>query len=101
MAEEGGFEKAHHHEEEEEEEEEEEKKKKKETMMSPWEQHSAVISIPRYDYNAPSALLHHSLSGFLITCTISLYLQSKTNPLSISISFCKKMPLLSILVTNI
>ncbi|KAK4597040.1 hypothetical protein RGQ29_014878 [Quercus rubra] len=66
MAEEGGFEKAHHHEEEEEEEE----KKKKETMMSPWEQHSAVISIPRYDYNAPSALLHHSLSGFLITCTI-------------------------------
>ncbi|XP_050275702.1 uncharacterized protein LOC126717826 isoform X2 [Quercus robur] len=66
MAEEG-FEKAHHHEEE---EGEEEKKKKKETMMSPWEQHSAVISIPRYDYNAPSSLLHHSLSGFLITCTI-------------------------------
>uniref|UniRef100_A0A7N2L7K3 THUMP domain-containing protein n=1 Tax=Quercus lobata TaxID=97700 RepID=A0A7N2L7K3_QUELO len=71
MAEEEGFEKAHHHEEEEEEEgEEEKKKKKKETMMSPWEQHSTVISIPRYDYNAPSSLLHHSLSGFLITCTI-------------------------------
>lgn len=39
--------------------------------MTPWEQHSAVISIPRFDYNAPSALLHSRQSGFLITCTIS------------------------------
>lgn len=39
--------------------------------MKPWEQHSAVISIPRFDYNAPSALLQHSHSGFLITCPIS------------------------------
>ncbi|CAK9326810.1 unnamed protein product [Citrullus colocynthis] len=38
--------------------------------MTPWEQHSAVISIPRFDYNAPSALLHRRQSGFLITCTI-------------------------------
>ncbi|KAL2482477.1 hypothetical protein Fot_44011 [Forsythia ovata] len=38
--------------------------------MKPWEQHSAVISIPRFDYNAPSALLQHSHSGFLITCPI-------------------------------
>ncbi|KAL6189745.1 hypothetical protein ACLB2K_036147 [Fragaria x ananassa] len=38
--------------------------------MTPWEQHSAVISIPRFDYNAPSSLLHHSHSGFLITCPI-------------------------------
>ncbi|KAK7270190.1 hypothetical protein RIF29_23150 [Crotalaria pallida] len=38
--------------------------------MTPWEQHSAVISLPRFDYNAPSSLLRHSLSGFLITCTI-------------------------------
>ncbi|KAK9749801.1 hypothetical protein RND81_02G151400 [Saponaria officinalis] len=38
--------------------------------MKPWEQHSAVISIPRFDYNAPSSLLQHSLSGFLITCPI-------------------------------
>ncbi|XP_022994263.1 uncharacterized protein LOC111490047 isoform X1 [Cucurbita maxima] len=38
--------------------------------MTPWEQHSAVISIPRFDYNAPSALLHHRQSGFLITCAI-------------------------------
>ncbi|KAJ8432994.1 hypothetical protein Cgig2_029444 [Carnegiea gigantea] len=37
--------------------------------MKPWEQHSAVISIPRFDYNAPS-LLRHSHSGFLITCPI-------------------------------
>lgn len=40
-------------------------------MMTPWEQHSAVISIPRFDYNAPSALLHRCQTGFLITCTIS------------------------------
>ncbi|KAH9618280.1 hypothetical protein KSS87_005188 [Heliosperma pusillum] len=38
--------------------------------MKPWEQHSAVISIPRFDYNAPSSFLQHSLSGFLITCPI-------------------------------
>lgn len=42
----------------------------KETMK-PWEQHSAVISIPRFDYNAPSTLLRHSHTGFLITCPIS------------------------------
>ncbi|KAA0067142.1 hypothetical protein E5676_scaffold598G00080 [Cucumis melo var. makuwa] len=39
--------------------------------MTPWEQHSAVISLPRFDYNAPSALLHRCQSGFLITCTIN------------------------------
>ncbi|XP_057961838.1 uncharacterized protein LOC131153511 isoform X2 [Malania oleifera] len=39
-------------------------------IMTPWEQHSTVISIPRFDYSAPSSLLHHSHSGFLITCTI-------------------------------
>lgn len=38
--------------------------------MSPWEQHSAVINLPRFDYNAPSSLLSNSHSGFLITCTI-------------------------------
>ncbi|KAJ8774741.1 hypothetical protein K2173_017187 [Erythroxylum novogranatense] len=38
--------------------------------MKPWEQHASVISIPRFDYNAPSALFHHSHSGFLITCSI-------------------------------
>ncbi|KAK7343352.1 hypothetical protein VNO77_12017 [Canavalia gladiata] len=38
--------------------------------MTPWEQHSAVINLPRFDYNAPSSLLRHSHSGFLITCTI-------------------------------
>ncbi|KAK6921539.1 THUMP domain [Dillenia turbinata] len=41
-----------------------------EREMKPWEQHSAVISIPRYDYKAPSTLLQHSLCGFLITCPI-------------------------------
>ncbi|KAF5795377.1 putative THUMP domain-containing protein [Helianthus annuus] len=38
--------------------------------MKPWEQHSAVISIPRYDYKAPSSLLRRSFSGFLVTCPI-------------------------------
>lgn len=38
--------------------------------MKPWEQHAGVINMPRFDYNAPSALLHHSHSGFLITCSI-------------------------------
>ncbi|RDX93912.1 Mitochondrial pyruvate carrier 1, partial [Mucuna pruriens] len=38
--------------------------------MSPWEQHSGVIKLPRFDYNAPSSLLHNSHSGFLITCNI-------------------------------
>ncbi|KAL5554156.1 hypothetical protein UlMin_041557 [Ulmus minor] len=38
--------------------------------MKPWEQHAGVISMPRFDYNAPSSLLQQSHSGFLITCTI-------------------------------
>lgn len=42
----------------------------KATAMTPWEQHAKVISIPRFDYNAPSSLLQRSHSGFLITCTI-------------------------------
>ncbi|KAI3442760.1 uncharacterized protein J3R85_001025 [Psidium guajava] len=57
-------------EEEEEEEENDEGAKAKETAMTPWEQHSAVISIPRFDYIAPSSLLQCSYSGFLITCAI-------------------------------
>ncbi|KAH0456288.1 hypothetical protein IEQ34_014195 [Dendrobium chrysotoxum] len=44
---------------------------KKDEDLKPWEQHSAVISIPRYDYKAPSSLLERSHSGFLITCPIS------------------------------
>ncbi|KVH88293.1 hypothetical protein Ccrd_024193 [Cynara cardunculus var. scolymus] len=38
--------------------------------MKPWEQHSAVISIPRYDYKAPTSMLHRSFAGFLVTCPI-------------------------------
>lgn len=38
--------------------------------MAPWEQHASIISIPRFDYTAPSSLLHHSHSGFLVTCSI-------------------------------
>ncbi|CAN8294670.1 unnamed protein product [Cochlearia groenlandica] len=38
--------------------------------LTPWEQHASIISIPRFDYKAPSSLLHHSHSGFLVTCNI-------------------------------
>ncbi|KAJ6422751.1 hypothetical protein OIU84_027676 [Salix udensis] len=38
--------------------------------MKPWEQHTGVINMPRFEYNAPSTLLHHSHSGFLITYSI-------------------------------
>ncbi|CAH8357807.1 unnamed protein product [Eruca vesicaria subsp. sativa] len=38
--------------------------------LAPWEQHANIISIPRFDYTAPSSLLHHSHSGFLVTCSI-------------------------------
>jgi hypothetical protein len=44
-----------------------------EEEMKPWEQHSGVIRLPRFDYNAPSSLLTHSHSAFLITCTISTF----------------------------
>ncbi|KAF7145300.1 hypothetical protein RHSIM_Rhsim04G0169300 [Rhododendron simsii] len=48
----------------------EEESRRRNGMMKPWEQHSAVINIPRFDYNAPSSLLHRSHSGFLLTCPI-------------------------------
>ncbi|XP_057992091.1 uncharacterized protein LOC110668905 isoform X2 [Hevea brasiliensis] len=52
-------------------EEEELKEKWSDTKrMKPWEQHAAVISLPRFDYKAPSALLQRSHSGFLVTCSI-------------------------------
>ena len=41
------------------------------TPMTSWEQHARVISIPRFDYKAPSSLLQRFHSAFLITCTIS------------------------------
>ncbi|RWW75789.1 hypothetical protein BHE74_00016164 [Ensete ventricosum] len=51
--------------------------------MTPWEQHAAVINLPRYDYAAPSSLLHESRSGFLITCPIS-------EPFPILFLFCAR-----------
>ncbi|KAK3222332.1 hypothetical protein Dsin_009357 [Dipteronia sinensis] len=44
--------------------------KEEEEGMKPWEQHSKIISIPRFDYNAPCSILQRSHSGFLITSTI-------------------------------
>ncbi|XWS34398.1 hypothetical protein CRYUN_Cryun21dG0035400 [Craigia yunnanensis] len=40
------------------------------TPMTPWELQASVISIPRFDYKAPSSLLQLSYSALLITCTI-------------------------------
>ncbi|XP_062191885.1 uncharacterized protein LOC133895512 [Phragmites australis] len=39
--------------------------------LQPWEQHAAVINLPRYDYHASVSLLLRSCSGFLITCPIN------------------------------
>ncbi|KQK00724.1 hypothetical protein BRADI_3g51420v3 [Brachypodium distachyon] len=39
-------------------------------VLQPWEQHAAVINLPRYDYRASRSLLLRSHSGFLITCPI-------------------------------
>lgn len=52
-------------------EEELKEKQSDSKRMKPWEQHAAVINLPRFDYNAPSALLQRSYSGFLVTCSIS------------------------------
>lgn len=41
--------------------------------LKPWEQHAAVINLPRYDYRASGSLLLRSHSGFLITCPISAF----------------------------
>ncbi|KAK9027936.1 hypothetical protein V6N11_067757 [Hibiscus sabdariffa] len=46
------------------------KEEESESTMTPWEQHAKVISIPRFDYKAPSSLFQRSHSAFLITCTI-------------------------------
>ena len=40
------------------------------SSMTPWEQHTSVISIPHFDYNSPSSLLQRSRFAFLIICTI-------------------------------
>ncbi|KAF5449956.1 hypothetical protein F2P56_030349 [Juglans regia] len=55
----------------------------KKKSMTPWEQHSCVISIPRFDYNAPFSLLCNSHSGFLITCTIKREKSATKEALSI------------------
>ncbi|KAL1295788.1 hypothetical protein HN51_056626 [Arachis hypogaea] len=72
---------------EEREDERETPKEKKE--MSPWEQHSAVIKLPRFDYNAPSSLLHGSHSGFLITCTIKREKSATKEAISILHKFAR------------
>ncbi|KAK4750310.1 hypothetical protein SAY87_027759 [Trapa incisa] len=57
--------------------------------MTPWEQHSAVISIPRFDYNAPASLLQNSHSGFLITCTIKREKSATKEAIAILEKYCR------------
>ncbi|KAK3421391.1 hypothetical protein EUGRSUZ_G02045 [Eucalyptus grandis] len=73
---------------EEEEGDNDEEAKTKKTTMTPWEQHSAVISIPRFDYNAPSSLLRRSHSGFLITCTIKREKSATKEAMCLLEKFC-------------
>uniref|UniRef100_A0A0D9VJD3 Uncharacterized protein n=1 Tax=Leersia perrieri TaxID=77586 RepID=A0A0D9VJD3_9ORYZ len=50
-----------------------------ERPLQPWEQHAAVINLPRYDYRALGSLLLRSHSGFLITCPITIVLRSQNH----------------------
>ncbi|XP_010475760.1 PREDICTED: uncharacterized protein LOC104755119 [Camelina sativa] len=60
--------------------------------LTPWEQHSRIISIPRFDYKAPSSLLHHSHSGFLVTCTIKREKSATKEVMSILGKYIVSMP---------
>nr|GMD37653.1 Checkpoint protein like [Ipomoea batatas] len=72
-------------------------KDKGEIGMKPWEQHSAVISIPRFDYNAPSSILRHSHCGFLVTCPI----KREKSATKEAICILEKVILMNPSVTNI
>ncbi|KAF8021058.1 hypothetical protein BT93_G1471 [Corymbia citriodora subsp. variegata] len=80
----------HRDEEEEEEQQQQQQAKTKKTSMTPWEQHAAVISIPRFDYNAPSSLLRRSHSGFLITCTIKREKSATKEAMCLLEKYCGK-----------
>ncbi|XP_010458208.1 PREDICTED: uncharacterized protein LOC104739520 [Camelina sativa] len=60
--------------------------------LTPWEQHSSIISIPRFDYKAPSSLIHHSHSGFLVTCTIKREKSATKEVMSILGKYIASMP---------
>ncbi|XP_027100499.1 uncharacterized protein [Coffea arabica] len=63
--------------------------------LKPWEQHSAVITIPRFDYNAPSSLLSHSHSGFLITCPIKREKSATKEAMSILEKYVRSLSILN------
>ncbi|KAG9442449.1 hypothetical protein H6P81_018303 [Aristolochia fimbriata] len=60
--------------------------------LTPWEQHSAVISLPRFDYKAPSSLLENSHSGFLITCTIKREKSASKEAISMLDKYVRSLP---------
>ncbi|XP_027152941.1 uncharacterized protein LOC113753062 isoform X2 [Coffea eugenioides] len=63
--------------------------------LKPWEQHSAVITIPRFDYNAPSSLPSHSHSGFLITCPIKREKSATKEAMSILEKYVRSLSILN------
>ncbi|KAG0534722.1 hypothetical protein BDA96_04G304000 [Sorghum bicolor] len=56
--------------------------------LKPWEQHAAVINLPRYDYRASGSLLLRSHSGFLITCPIKREKSATKEAISILEEYC-------------
>uniref|UniRef100_A0A1D1ZBW7 THUMP domain-containing protein 1 n=1 Tax=Anthurium amnicola TaxID=1678845 RepID=A0A1D1ZBW7_9ARAE len=58
------------------------------SVLSPWEQHSSVISLPRFDYRTPALLLEKPYSGFLITCPIKREKSATKEAISIIEKLC-------------
>ncbi|MQM21695.1 hypothetical protein Taro_054738 [Colocasia esculenta] len=57
-------------------------------VLPPWEQHSSVINLPRFDYRTPALLLDRSCSGFLITCPIKREKSATKEAISILEQLC-------------
>ncbi|XP_027152814.1 uncharacterized protein LOC113752953 isoform X2 [Coffea eugenioides] len=62
--------------------------------LKPWEQHTAVITIPCFDDNAPS-LLSHSHSRFLITCPIKREKSATKEAMSILEKYVRSVNILN------
>ncbi|KAH0863645.1 hypothetical protein HID58_080856 [Brassica napus] len=59
------------------------KREKEKRKLKQWRHGSntrASYNIPRFDYTAPSSLLHHSHSGFLVTCSITYQKERRVLP---------------------
>ncbi|KAL5140237.1 hypothetical protein HKD37_10G029951 [Glycine soja] len=70
--------------------------------MNPWEQHSGVIKLPRYDYNSPSSLLFSSPGRKALQKKQSLSFIRSIHYYysSMSVSICKKLVSLVMSIYN-